>query len=112
MKNIQLSRAIPMGIAIISAAILPIFFSSSISPMLSANPVELGNDDNEFTFSGQCESGDTYRLLAYQKLIDGKSYAHYDYEGPAGKGTVSTNATPRTMSVRVCRPLAEIIDDH
>ena len=43
-------------------------------------------------------------------MIDGQTNWHYDYEGPAGKGSVSTRATPRTMSVRVCTKLAEIID--
>lgn len=112
MKTVHLSRAIPMGIAVIATAVLPIFFSTSISPMLAASHVALGNDDSEFTFSGKCQSGGTYRLLSYNKTVDGKSSPHYDYEGPVGKGTVSTHATPRTMSVRVCRPLAEIIDDH
>lgn len=51
-------------------------------------------------------------MFYYSKVVDGQRYPFYDYEGPAGKGTVSTRATPRTMSVRVCTKLAEIIDDH
>lgn len=75
-------------------------------------PAKLGHDDTEFVFMGKCENGDIYRLFAYEKIVDGLSHAYYDYEGPAGKGTVRSRATPRTMSVRVCRQLAEIIDDH
>jgi hypothetical protein len=43
--------------------------------------------------------------------VAGTSQSYFDYEGPAGKGKVSTSASPKTMSVRVCRQLAEIINE-
>jgi len=71
----------------------------------------LGNEDTTFIFAGLCPNGQTYRLLSYQKETEGKVYALYDYEGPVGTGTVKTRATPKTMAVRVCRAMAEILDD-
>jgi hypothetical protein len=44
--------------------------------------------------------------------VSGTRQSFYDYEGPAGKGKVSTTASPKTMSVRVCRQLAEIINQN
>jgi hypothetical protein len=75
-------------------------------------PTTLGNDEDTFTFVGQCPNGDNYRLVSYQMDIAGTSQSYYDYEGPAGKGKVSTSASPKTMSVRVCRQLAEIINQN
>ena len=72
----------------------------------------LGNDDTEFTFMGKCDNGENYRLFSYSKIVNGNSYSFYDYEGPVGKGTVKSNATPRTLSVRICRKFAEIIDEN
>lgn len=114
MKIIQFSRAIAIGIAFTSAAALSIFLSTSVSPVLSktVHNTGIGNDEKEFVFSGTCDNGQTYRLLSYEKVINGQTFSQYDYEGPAGKGTVKTSATPRTMSVRICREMAEIIDDH
>lgn len=114
MKTIQFSRAIAIGIAFTSAAALSMFLSTSVSPVLSKNVtgIGMGNDEKEFVFSGTCDNGQTYRLLSYEKVINGQTFSQYDYEGPAGKGTVKTSATPRTMSVRICREMAEIIDDH
>lgn len=60
-------------------------------------------------FAGKCPNGDGYRLFAYQKQTEGMSLSYYDYTGPAGKGTVQSEATPRVMAVRICRPSAEII---
>ena len=74
--------------------------------------VTLGNDEDTFTFVGQCPSGAHYRLVSYQTAVSGTSESFYDYDGPAGKGKVSTSATPKTMSVRVCRHLAEIINQN
>jgi len=72
----------------------------------------LGNDEDAFIFVGRCPNGDHYRLVSYQTAVSGASESFYDYEGPAGKGKVSTTATPKTMSVRVCRHLAEIINQN
>jgi len=72
----------------------------------------LGNDENTFTFVGKCPNGYNYRLVSYQMDVSGTPQSFYDYEGPVGKGKVSTTASPKTMSVRVCRQLAEIINQN
>lgn len=77
----------------------------------SANKI-LGNDEQIFVFMGRCADGAIYRLTAYEKELNGVSYSFYDYEGPAGKGTVKTETPPKTMAVRMCRALAEITDDQ
>ena len=71
------------------------------------NPV-LGNDEQEFIFAGGCPNGDKYRIFSYQMEVDGLTQSFYDYEGPAGKGTVRTNAQPKKMATRVCHELADI----
>lgn len=72
----------------------------------------LGNDEEAFTFTGKCPNGDKYRLVSYQTNISGVRQSFYEYEGPAGIGKVSSEASPKTMSVRVCRHLAEIINQN
>lgn len=72
----------------------------------------LGNDDSEYVFAGKCANGEKYRLYSYMKTIDGQPESFYDYEGPVGKGTIRSSTTPRTLAVRVCRKLAEVIDDY
>ena len=72
----------------------------------------LGNDEDTFTFAGKCPNGENYRLVSYQMDVSGTPQSFYDYEGPAGKGKVGTMASPKTMSVRVCRQLAEIINQN
>jgi hypothetical protein len=75
------------------------------------NQKVLGNDEDAFIFSGRCPNGQTYRLFSYQTQVNGLTQFFYDYEGPVGKGTVKTRATPKTLAARVCRPLAEIAND-
>lgn len=70
---------------------------------------ELGHNEETFIFAGTCFNGEPYRLFLYQKDLSGVSQSHYDYEGPAGKGTVTSNAPPKVMAARVCRKSAEII---
>jgi hypothetical protein len=72
----------------------------------------IGNDEDTFTFVGKCPNGENYRLVSYQMDVSGTTQSFYDYEGPAGKGKVGTTASPKTMSVRVCRQLAEIINQN
>jgi hypothetical protein len=78
----------------------------------SAASFKLGNDDTAFTFAGHCPNGERYRIFSYQRLVENIPQSFYDYEGPVGRGTVRTDATPKTMSVRVCRKLAEIINTN
>lgn len=70
-----------------------------------------GDDEQTFIFMGRCDNGEMYRLKAYQKLMESVSFSFYDYEGPAGKGTIQSQITPKTLAVRVCRALAEIRSD-
>ena len=96
-------------IAMLSLAMLMAMSWTSNS---HSTPTPLGNDDAEFVFAGRCPNGEKYRIFAYTQTFEGQPASFYDYEGPAGKGTVRSNTTPRTLAVRVCRKLAEIIDDH
>ena len=68
--------------------------------------------EDTFVFAGKCPNGESYRLFSYQKSTGASSQSFYDYEGPAGKGTVQSDTQPKVMTVRVCRKLAEIINTH
>ena len=80
-----------------------------VGPLAEA---KFANDEDTYTFAGRCPNGETYRIYAYQKLFEKTLHSFYDYEGPVGKGTVRTTATPKTMSARVCRKAAEIINTN
>jgi hypothetical protein len=80
--------------------------ADAISPALT-----LGNEDTSFVFMGTCPNGAMYRLKAYEKWVDGTALSFYDYEGPAGQGTIHTKTPPKTIAARVCRALAEIRND-
>jgi hypothetical protein len=83
---------------------------SVIAALNPTNPTSLafGNDDQEFIFAGSCPNGDKYRIFSYQMDVDGLTQSFYDFDGPAGKGTVRTNVQPKKMAVRVCHELADI----
>jgi hypothetical protein len=72
----------------------------------------LGNDEDTFVFMARCPSGAMYRLISYDKEVGGIKQSFYDYEGPAGKGTVKTKTAPRVMASRVCLDRAEIAGDE
>ena len=65
-----------------------------------------------YRFVGRCPNGTPYRLFFYEAKIEGVLQSFYDYVGPAGRGTVETNAPPKTMAVRGCRALSEIARDQ
>jgi hypothetical protein len=67
-------------------------------------------NEDTFVFAGKCANGETYRLFSYRKPAQGALMSYYDYAGPAGRGTVQSNTSPKVMAVRVCHPLAEIIN--
>ena len=82
----------------------------ALAPHVSANVAStaklqapLGNDEDTFTFVGKCPNGNNYRIVSYQVDVSGTTQSFYDYEGPVGKGKVSTSATPK---------LAEIINQN
>lgn len=77
-----------------------------------AAPKALSDQDEALVFAGTCPSGETYRLVSYKKEIGNLSSSFYDFDGPAGKGTVQSETAPKVMAVRICRKLAEIINTH
>jgi hypothetical protein len=85
---------------------------SAVAWMSSTEPTQKqsGNDEETFTFVGRCANGTSYRLYAYEMDVDGRRQSFYNYEGPAGQGTVQTNASPKKMAVRVCIESADIAD--
>jgi hypothetical protein len=62
--------------------------------------------------TGRCPNGDSYRLISYEKEVEGYWKSFYDYQGPVGVGTVKTQTAPRVMVSRVCIALAEIASDE
>jgi hypothetical protein len=107
----QLKTGILLGACLLASMALAPYVGAKITPTAQLQ-APLGGDEDTFTFAGQCPNGDNYRLVSYEMDVSGKRQSFYDYEGPAGKGKVSTNASPKTMSVRVCRQLAEIINQN
>ena len=107
----RLKTGVVLGVCLLAAVALVPHVGAIIAPTTMAQTT-LGNDEDTFTFVGQCPNGENYRLVSYPMGVAGISQSFYDYEGPAGKGKVSTDASPKTMSVRVCRQLAEIINQN
>lgn len=68
----------------------------------------LTSDDPGSTFAGLCPNGSPYRIFSYQLDIDGLTQSFYDYEGPAGKGTIRTGIPSEKMVVRVCHENADL----
>ncbi len=62
----------------------------------------LGNDEQEFLFSGRCENGAHYQLFSYQREVDGVKQWFYDYDAPLGKGSVKSDAEPKEMVWNIC----------
>ena len=71
---------------------------------------KLNSDEQEFIFVGRCPNGEGYRIFAYHADIDGLTQSFYDFDGPAGKGTVRTNSSPKKLAARVCHMSADIQD--
>lgn len=107
----RLKTGILLGVFLIAGIASAPHVGAKIAPTVKLQ-APLGNDEDTFTFVGKCPNGESYRLVSYQIDVSGTSQSFYDYEGPAGKGKVSTTASPKTMSVRVCRQLAEIINQN
>jgi len=108
LKNVTHSNLFLLLCLVANLATLPALTASASTRETSPSP--LGNDDTEFVFAGRCPSGDQYRLFSYQMDVDGLMQSFYDYEGPAGKGTVRTNTPPKKMLTRLCRNLSDIND--
>lgn len=104
-------RTVNLGAMLIAAAT----FSLSMAQPAGAGefkkvpkPAQIVNNDIDHLFAGRCFNGQTYRIYAYEKRIDGVLQSFYDYEGPVGQGTVASSATPKTLVERICRQSAEI----
>jgi hypothetical protein len=111
--KINLSKRLKLQWSLSAAALCIALVNGFSGARASQNTSDsLGNDDTEFVFAGKCPNGEKYRLFSYEKYINGQAESFYDYEGPAGQGTIRSSTTPRTLSVRVCRKQAEIIDDQ
>ena len=90
-----------------------LFANLALASNLAARNVDttkVGNDEETFTFVGKCPNGAAYRVVSYQAELEGTRQSFYDFQGPAGKGTVRTNASPQKMVVRLCREQADITD--
>jgi hypothetical protein len=90
---------------------------SASTSMASAPTGETGQSvrdlkDRKITITGRCPNGDAYRLISYEKEVEGYWKSFYDYKGPVGTGTVKTKTVPRVMVSRVCIALAEIASDE
>ena len=107
-KNLTVSGAFLIGCLTANAVTSHLVFADT--GKTNQAQVPFGNDEQEFIFAGRCPYGGAYRIHSYQMEVDGLPQSFYDYEGPAGKGTVRTNAAPKKMVVRVCNELAEIAD--
>lgn len=64
---------------------------------------QLGNDEQEFIFVGHCKGGANYKIISYEKNIDGVKQSFYDYSGPLGKDTVKSDLQPKEMVALVCQ---------
>ena len=102
-KKISAARILLIASLISSVAATPSVLAKSDNAQKPAS-----REEQEFTFAGRCQNGDSYRMFAYQMHVDGQNQPFYDYEGPAGKGTVQSNASPKKFAVRLCRALADI----
>jgi hypothetical protein len=111
MRNNKLAWTTVLSMAFWVANVCAMPSDSASTHSASASTKSMGNDEDSFVFAGQCPNGQTYRLFSYQTDVNGVTEYFYDYEGPVGKGTVKTKATPKTMAVRICRALAEIAND-
>jgi hypothetical protein len=107
----RLNIGILLGACLLAGLSLAPHVVAKIAPTAQVQAA-LGNDEDTFTFAGECPNGEKYRLVSYEMDVSGIRQSFYDYEGPAGKGVVHTTASPKTMSVRVCRQLAEIINQN
>ena len=112
LKNHQNRQSLRISLVLCLTAQLALFPAHRVQA-LEAKPMvlALGEDEHEYGFMGRCPDGRTYRLHAYQKPVNGVNLPFYDYQGPAGAGTVKTAISPKVMAARVCRELAEIMDD-
>ena len=90
------------------------FVTYALTCSVRAESLNIGaviqDNQEDFVFSGHCFNGDSYRLHAFQRVNDGQKLSYYEYAGPAGKGTVQVDTSPRAMAQRVCLKSAEIIN--
>lgn len=95
-------------------AVLLVMAGTSVaaSPNVDSAEKAFTHPDAGITMTGRCPNGDAFRLLAYEKQVDGLWKSFYDYQGPVGVGTVKTKTGPKVMARRVCIALAEMASDE
>lgn len=86
--------------------------SMATAPTAAHGQAERAQQDRGILMTGRCPNGDAYRLISYEKEVEGYWKSFYDYQGPVGSGTVKTKTVPRVMVSRVCIALAEIASDE
>ena len=82
--------------------------SDNVAPAHNASAASASG----ITMTGLCRNGEAFRLVAYEKQVDGVWKSFYDYQGPVGVGTVKTKTAPKVMASRVCIALAEVASDE
>lgn len=97
------------GFVVVASLFANLALASNLAAR-NADITKIGNDEETFTFVGKCPNGSAYRVVSYQAELEGTRQSFYDYQGPAGKGTVRTNTSPQKMVVRLCREQADIAD--
>lgn len=108
LKNHKHSKYFLLLCLVVNVATLPVL--TAFANTNENTTTAIGNDDTEFVFAGRCLNQEAYRIFSYQMEIDGLTQSFYDYEGPAGKGTIRTNIQPKKMLTRLCHHLADIHD--
>jgi hypothetical protein len=86
--------------------------SWAATPHGHASPQASNLPGDGITMTGRCPNGDAFRLVSYDKQVEGLWKSFYDYQGPVGVGTVRTQTVPKVMVSRVCIALAEIASDE
>lgn len=109
MLNKSATIQILLGTCLLASAFIAPHVRAEVATAHS-NQITVANDDNNFVFIGHCANGDSYRIFSYQLAVNGDSQVFYQYEGPAGKGTVRTNISPKKMAIRVCYASADLRD--
>ena len=108
MSEAKITKSIAISLACLFTTFSMVSSVTALELMSNNSQPQLGNDETEFIFASRCPNGNMYRIFSYQMDVDGLTQSFYDYEGPAGRGTVRTNASPKKMALRVCHELADI----
>lgn len=112
MRNTANRSRVQYGMAVLFMVMVMASKSLSASTKIDSAEKALPHPDMGITMTGRCPNGDAFRLVAYEKQVEGLWKSFYDYQGPVGVGTVKTKTAPKVMASRVCIALAEIASDE